>query len=113
MTTASVYFFAQLVLMGPLVLVHYLCIRVTALRPFIMPDNGQRWRYQWAEGAMGIACLAMLFYMWTVLPIMVAFCATQPVLGFIAHMPWIVMTGVVLITKLRHLGRLREQATAA
>jgi hypothetical protein len=49
--------------------------------------------------------------MWAIIDFMVTFCATQPVEGFIAHMPWIGLAFIVLVTKAGHLQRLRNQAT--
>ena len=51
----------------------------------------------------------MLWYMWVILDYMVTFCATTPVLGAMAHLPWIGGTFGVLLAKLRHMWRLMEQ----
>jgi hypothetical protein len=50
--------------------------------------------------------------MWTILDYMVTFCATTPVLGMMAHVPWIVGSFAVLGAKTGHLMRLRAQAAA-
>lgn len=109
MPVAYLYFGVMILLMTPLIFVHVLCTVVTGKYPGIMPDNGQRWRYQQAEGGMALSCLAMLWYMAQILGIMVTFCATYPLVGLIAHMPWIAGTGAVLVLKTRHLMRLVEQ----
>lgn len=109
MTTAALYFILMLVLMLPLTGVHLWCRDLVKKYPYIMPDNTQRDRYRWGELAMAFTCLAMLLYMWMVLDFMVTFCATQPLLGAIAHMPWIVGTAGILAAKIGHLIRLRAQ----
>lgn len=109
MSAAYLYFGTMVLLMVPLVFVHLLCMIVTGRHPELMPDNGQRWRYQQAEGAMALTCLAMLWYMAQILGPMASFCATDPVAGFIAHMPWVTGTGAVLVLKTRHLMRLMAQ----
>ncbi|MEO0568299.1 MAG: hypothetical protein AAF066_11245 [Pseudomonadota bacterium] len=109
MTAALAYFIAMLAFMVPLIGVHVLCIVVTGRHNGIMPDNGQRWRYQRAEGAMAATCVAMLWYMGSILDIMVTFCASYPIAGLIAHLPWIIGTGFVLVFKTHHLMRLIEQ----
>lgn len=112
MTAAHIYFALMVLAMVPLTFVHFLCWRVTGLHPGIMPDNRQRQRYRWSEVAMGTTCMAMLWYMWLTLPFMVTFCATQPLEGALAHIPWIMGTATVLVTKTRHLYRLIEQVRA-
>ena len=112
MTAAHIYFAAMVLGMLPLFSVHMLCREIVARYPQIMPDTKQRNRYRWAELAMAFTCLAMLWYMWVILDYMVTFCATTPVLGMLAHVPWIVGSFGVLLAKLRHLGRLIEQVKA-
>ncbi|WP_227271818.1 hypothetical protein [Roseobacter weihaiensis] len=112
MTAAHIYFALMILAMLPLAVVHMLCREVVARYPAIMPDTRQRNRYRWAELAMGVTCLAMLWYMWVILDYMVTFCATTPVLGMIAHLPWIIGSFAVLVAKTRHLGRLVEQVKA-
>lgn len=112
MTAAHLYFAAMILTMLPLAIVHLICWQVVKRHPTIMPDDEQRAWFMWGEVAMASACLAMLFYMWMVLPFMVSFCATSPVQGAIAHMPWIVITGCVLTAKTRHLWRLMNQVKA-
>jgi hypothetical protein len=109
MTAAHLYFAAMILSMLPLSVVNMLCREMVGRYPEIMADTRQRNRYRWAELWMGFTCLAMLFYMWVILDYMVTFCATTPVLGMLAHLPWIFGTYCVLIAKLRHLGRLIEQ----
>lgn len=112
MTAAHLYFALMVAAMLPLTVVHLLCREVVARWPGIMPDTKQRNRYRWAELAMAATCLAMLFYMWVILDYMVTFCATTPGLGLMAHGPWLLGTGAVLLAKLRHLGRLIAQISA-
>ena len=112
MTSAELYFALMVLAMLPLTFVHFLCWRVVGLHPDIMPDDTQRARYRLSELAMGTACATMLWYMWMVLDYMVTFCATDPVAGMLAHIPWILGTSAVLITKTRHLYRLIEQVRA-
>ena len=95
--------------MVPLVVVHLLCREIVARYEAIMPDDKQRNRYRWAELAMAFACVAMLSYMWIILDYMITFCATTPLLGLLAHVPWILGSYAVLLAKLRHLARLIEQ----
>lgn len=110
MTAAHFYFACMVFIMLPLAVVHLLCRDVVKKHDYIMPDNTQRDRYRWGELAMAFTCLAMLFYMWMILDFMVTFCATQPALGALAHVPWIVGTVCVLGAKTGHLMRLRAQA---
>ncbi len=112
MTAAHLYFALMVLGMLPLTVVHLLCREIVARHPQIMPDTKQRNRYRWAELAMGFTCLAMLWYMWVILDYMVTFCATTPVLGMLAHVPWIIGTFGVLLAKTRHLGRLVDQVKA-
>ena len=112
MTLAHLYFAAMVLLMLPLTLVHLLCREIVGRHPGVMPDRDQRNRYRWAELAMAATCLAMLFYMWIILDYMVSFCATTPVAGAMAHMPWIIGTAGVLLAKLRHMDRLIRQVRA-
>ena len=110
MTAAHVYLAIMACLMLPLALVHMRCRDLVKQHPYIMPDNTQRDRYRWAELAMAFTCLAMIWYMWRILDFMVTFCATQPLAGAIAHVPWIVGTAGVLGAKIGHLMRLQTQA---
>jgi hypothetical protein len=110
MTAAYVYFGLMLALMLPLTVVHMWCRDLVKKNPHIMPDNTQRDRYRWGEMAMAFTCLTMLFYMWMILDFMVTFCATAPLLGAVAHVPWIVGTAGVLGAKVGHLMRLKAQA---
>ena len=110
MTAADLYFAAMLIVMLPLAVVHLWCRDIVKRFPQIMPDETQRDRYRWAEMAMAFTCLAMLFYMWMILDFMVTFCATTPLLGALAHGPWILGTLAVLVAKIGHLRRLSAQA---
>lgn len=110
MSAAYVYFFFMVLLMTPLAIVHWRCRSVVGNFPKIMPDSTQRDRYRWGELAMAFTCVAMMWYMWLVLDFMVTFCATQPVLGFVTHAPWILGTLCVLAAKNGHLRRLQMQA---
>lgn len=112
MTAATLYFALMILFMMPLAAVHLICRELVKRYPAIMPDNTQRDRYRWAELAMAFTCLAMIWYMWMILDFMVTFCATQPLLGLLAHMPWIVGTLAVLGAKLGHMSRLIEQIKA-
>lgn len=109
MTAAHSYFALMILAMLPLTVVHVLCREIAGRYTGVMPDTKQRNRYRWAELAMAFTCLAMLWYMWVILDYMVTFCATTPVLGLMAHVPWIAGSYAVLLAKLRHMGRLIEQ----
>ena len=109
METAHIYFAAMILTMGPLVVVHVMCWRLVWTYPDIMPDHTQRRWYTWAESAMAAACVAMLWYMWMLLPWMVSICATDSMLGALAHVPWIVATSCVLYAKTAHMMRLIGQ----
>ncbi|MEO0370468.1 MAG: hypothetical protein AAF231_03340 [Pseudomonadota bacterium] len=109
MTAALFYFLIMAALMLPLTGVHLWCRGIVKQHPQIMPDHIQRDRYRWAELAMAFTCLAMIWYMWMILDFMVTFCATQPLLGMLAHVPWILGTACVLVAKIGHLQRLRAQ----
>jgi len=75
-----------------------------------MPDQVLRDRYIWGElAAMTSACIAMLWYMLLLLPWMMSICATDPLRGAIAHLPWIFMAACVLLAKTRYLWRLLVQ----
>jgi hypothetical protein len=112
MTAAHFYFAFMICGMVPLVVVHFLCRKIVTRYPEVMPDDKQRSWYLWAEAAMAFSCAGMLWYMYAILGYMVTFCATQPLLGAVAHVPWIVGTYAVLLARLRHLGRLVEQVQA-
>jgi hypothetical protein len=109
MTAAYIYFGLMLTLMLPLAFVHMWCRDVVKLAPQIMPDSVRRDRFRYMELAMVAACLTVIWYMWAILDYMVTFCATSPAEGAIAHMPWIVLALVVLLTKVGHLMRLMAQ----
>ena len=112
MEAAHIYFALMILAMLPLAVVHWICRELVGRHPQIMPDTKQRNRYRWAEAAMGLTCLAMLWYMWVILDYMVTFCATTPALGLMSHSPWITGSYGVLVAKVRHLGRLVEQVKA-
>lgn len=112
MTAAHLYFALMIALMTPLIFVHLMCWQIVKRFPGIMPDTMQRERYMWAEVAMACGCVSMLWYMWLVLPFMVSFCATEPLAGAAAHMPWIAFTACVLLAKTRHLWRFLAQVKA-
>lgn len=112
METAHIYFAAMVLGMLPLASVHAICRGIVKRYPHVMPDDRQRDRYRHSELAMGLTCLAMLWYMWLILPFMVTFCATDPFAGFVSHMPWIVGTYAVLCAKTWHLKRLLDQVSA-
>lgn len=109
MTAALIYLLIMVALMLPLAIVHLWCRDLVKKHPYIMPDNTQRDRYRWAELAMAFTCLTMIFYMWMILDFMVTLCATQPILGAIAHVPWILGTACVLGAKIGHGFRLKAQ----
>lgn len=104
---ADIYFVIMASIMLPLAAVHLWCRDLVKKHPSIMPDNTQRDRYRWAELSMAFTCLAMIFYMWMILDFMVTFCATQPLLGALAHVPWVTGTAGILGAKIGHLKRLR------
>lgn len=72
-------------------------------------NSDQRAWYRRTEAAKAGECLAMLWYMWLVLPFMVSFCATQPRDGMMAYLPWIGYAAVALFAKALQLLRLRAQ----
>ena len=109
MDTAHLYFAAMVLTMLPLTVVHLICWQVVNLHPVVMPDDNQRAWFKWSEVAMASTCLAMLWYMWMLLPWMVSICATDPFVGALAHGPWIALTACVLWAKLNHLRRLVQQ----
>jgi hypothetical protein len=109
METAHIYFALMLVAGLPLIAVHAICWNVVRKYPKIMPDDKQRNRYALSELAMGGMCAGGLWFMWMILGYMVTFCATTPVLGLIAHVPWIAFMWLSLLTKTRHLMRLVQQ----
>lgn len=53
------------------------------------------------EYTAAMSCAAMLWFMWLILPIMEAMCATNPTGAAVAHIPWIIATGAVLLAKMR------------
>ncbi len=109
MEDALIYFLVMAALMIPLSVVHMMCRHIVKKAPSLMPDKEQRDHYRWGELTMAFTCLAMVFYMWMILDYMITFCATMPLLGAVAHMPWILGTAAVLVTKTMHLMRLRIQ----
>jgi hypothetical protein len=106
---AHIYFALMLLAGLPLIAIHALCWNIVRKYPDIMPDQKQRERYALSELAMGGMCAGGLWFMWMILGYMVTFCATTPVLGFIAHVPWIAFMWLSLLTKARHLMRLVQQ----
>lgn len=111
--TAAHICFALMVLPGRLLIaIHVLCWSVVRKYPGIMPDDKQCDRYALSELVMGGMCAGVLWFEWRILGYMVIFCATTPLLGMLAHIPWIAFIWLSLLTKARHLMRLIEQVEA-
>ena len=109
METAHIYFALMVLTMLPIAVVHLLCRRITYWHPDIMPDKEQRRTYRQTKASMAAACIAALWFMWSILGVMVTFCATMPVWGFVTHIPWIAAMALALYHETRHFQRLMQQ----
>ncbi|MEM1371653.1 MAG: hypothetical protein AAGG72_05435 [Pseudomonadota bacterium] len=63
--------------------------------------------------ASAAGCAAMLWFMWSTLPIMRAMCAVDPFGAAVAHVPWIAAMALLLVSKLwRELQPVYQRGTA-
>lgn len=87
MEAAHIYFALMVFGMTLLIGVHIICREIVRKWPQTMNGEKRRKWYRWSELMMALACLSMLWYMWSVLDFMVTFCATSPIAGALAHAP--------------------------
>ena len=87
---------------GSAATVHFLCTRMLRWYPDTQPDENLRRSETKMHLWMMAGCLTAVNYMWIYLEPMRALCATDPVQGMVAHVPWVIAMWLMLFSALRH-----------